>query len=161
PGLALNGAGQSVGLLELDGYFASDIAAYEAFNGIPNVPLQNVLLDGFNGTPSSSSNPNWVGEVSLDIEMAIAMAPGLAQVVVFEAPNNGSSWYDILDDMAQQAPFIKQLSSSWSIGYDYATRDRYLQFAAQGQSFFQASGDNGSYYPGIAQSAESPNITIV
>ena len=38
--------------MQFDGYLASDIQEYEGLAGLPNVPLQNVLLDGFNGVPS-------------------------------------------------------------------------------------------------------------
>ena len=77
-----------VGLVEFDGYYAGDIASYESQTGVPNVPLQIVLLDGFNGVPEGANSDN--SEVALDIEMAISMAPGLSKVVVFEAgPVNG------------------------------------------------------------------------
>src|SRR5258708_19353872 len=78
PGSTLNGSGQIVGLLQFDGYFASDIATYESLAGLTNVPLQNVLLDGFNGAPGANND-----EVCLDIETAISMAPALAKVLVF------------------------------------------------------------------------------
>src|SRR5271157_1474524 len=55
PGVALTGAGQSVGLFELDGYYASDIAHYESLARLPNVPLTNILLDGFSGTPGGNN----------------------------------------------------------------------------------------------------------
>jgi hypothetical protein len=38
---------------------------------------------------------------------------------------------------------------------------QYKNFATQGQSFFQASGDDGAYYSGIAQWADDTNITLV
>jgi len=47
--VALDGTGQAVGLLEFDGYFASDIYAYEKLAGLPNVPLTNVLVNGYSG----------------------------------------------------------------------------------------------------------------
>jgi subtilase family serine protease len=53
PGVTLNGAGQVVGLLELDGFYASDLAANFAQAGLPPVATQTVLLDGFNGVPAS------------------------------------------------------------------------------------------------------------
>ena len=37
PGVILDGSGQSVGLLELDGYFPSDIQTYETQGGLPSV----------------------------------------------------------------------------------------------------------------------------
>src|SRR5206468_1698036 len=64
PGTSLNGAGQSVGLLQFDGYYASDITAYESVAGLPNVTLVNVPVDGGVSTPGSGNS-----EVCLDIEM--------------------------------------------------------------------------------------------
>ncbi|MGO9527881.1 MAG: protease pro-enzyme activation domain-containing protein [Verrucomicrobiia bacterium] len=137
PNVTLNGANQMVGLLEFDGYYTNDIISYENQCGLSNVPLQNVLLDGVSGVPSSDTDD--VAEVSLDIEMVVSMAPGLAGVVVFE----GENWNDILNSMASNSQ-IKQLSSSW--GYwgsapDLTADQIFQQMMAQGQSFFQASGD--------------------
>jgi subtilase family serine protease len=67
PNVAANGSGETVGLLEFDGYYASDVTSYESQAGLPSVPLTNVLLDGFNGSPGSANI-----EVALDIEVAIA-----------------------------------------------------------------------------------------
>ena len=87
PGVTLTGAGQTVGLLEVNaGFYQSDITSYEFVAGLPNVPVSAVLLDGYNGAAGDGN-----GEVSLDIEMAISMAPGLSQVLVYE----GSSTDDI------------------------------------------------------------------
>ena len=152
PGVALTGAGQTVGLVELDaGFDQSDITAYEQLAGTPSVPITPVLLDGYNG----SDGPN-NGEVCLDIEMSIAMAPGLAGVLVYE----GSIGDDILNRMATDNS-AQQLSASW-VGYSDAASDQiYLQFAAQGQSFFNSSGDSDAYIGVIDPPADDPNITIV
>jgi len=158
PGSALDGTGQTVGLLEFDGYYASDILTYENIAGLPDVPLQNILLDGFNGVPV---NPNAVGEVSLDIEMAIAMAPGLGSVVVFEAGPTGF-FNDILSSMVA-TPQIKQFSSSWGDGGgpDATMNQLFQQMAAQGQSFFQASGDGDAYIIPIWRPGDNPYVTSV
>jgi len=157
PGTTLNGSGQAVGLLELDGYYLNDITAYEASNGISPVTLQNVSINGFSGNPST--NFNWVGEVSLDIEVTIAMAPGLSKVIVYEATNSGSTFLNILSRMASDNA-AKQLSSSWFIFNNPSADQYYLQFAAQGQSFFQCSGDWDAFYSGIPQWADNPNVTL-
>ena len=79
PGTTLNGAGQSVGLLEFSSYYKVDITNYENTIGLTNyVPLNNVVIGS--RAPSTANND----EVALDIEMAIAMAPGLSQVIVYE-----------------------------------------------------------------------------
>ena len=157
PTTTLNGSGQAVGLLELDSYYAKDITDYEAAGGLPQVTLQNVAVDGFSFTPST--NAIWVAEVSLDIEVAIAMAPGLSKVIVYAATNNGATFIDILHRMATDNA-AKQLSSSWFIFNNPNADQYYLQFAAQGQSFFQCSGDDGAFYAGIPQYADNTNITL-
>jgi subtilase family serine protease len=160
PGVSLSGSGQVVGLVELDGYDANDITRYESQAGLADVPMQNVLLDGFSGAPSADALQ--VQEVSLDIEMAVSMAPGLTKVVVYEGPNNGVSSGDILNRIATD-DVANQISCSWTIG-DSPTFDQiYREYAAQGQSFFQASGDNGAYtslWPD-QQQADSPYTTVV
>jgi subtilase family serine protease len=158
PGSPLNGSGQMVGLFQLTGYNASDIAAYELQAGLTNIPVQNVLLDGYSGTAGGGED-----EVCLDIEMAMAMAPGLAKVVVFEAPNNTAYWNDVLNAMAASNQ-IKQFSSSWgySGGSPSATSDQIFQeMATQGQSFFQASGDGDAWTNPIWEPSESPYLTVV
>jgi uncharacterized repeat protein (TIGR01451 family) len=153
PGTTLTGTGQTVGLLQFDsGFFQSDITAYETQAGLPNVPVQAVLLDGYNGGPGFDNS-----EVSLDIEMVIAMAPGISKVLVFE----GSLPDDILNAMAASNQ-VKQLSASWSYPIDALTEQIYQQFAAQGQSFFNASGDSDAWLTGqIPQPCDDPHITIV
>jgi uncharacterized repeat protein (TIGR01451 family) len=155
PGSTLTGSGQIVGLLQFDGYYASDIATYEGLAGLTNVPLQNVLLDGFNGTPG----PNNI-EVCLDIEDSISMAPGLSKVVVFEGYLPDS----ILSSMASSNQ-IKQLSASWGYPVDATTEQLYQELALQGQTFFNASGDGDAWanpgWPVLYNSCDNPYITIV
>jgi len=163
PGATLNGFGQMVGLVEFSGYDPNDIFAYEAKAGLPDVPLQNVLLDGSIG--DEVANGDSEAEVCLDIEMPMAMATNLAAVVVFEAPYNTANmafWNDILNAMAASNQ-IKQCSSSWGFsGAPDQTADQiFRQMAAQGQSFFQASGDGDAWTSPILEPAESTNITIV
>lgn len=146
PNVPLNGSGQMIGLLEFDGFYQSDITAYASAAGLPGVPTQKVLLDGFDGTPTSGPNSGDT-EVSLDIEMAMCMAPGASKIVVFEGGPNGVP-NDILNAMASSNK-VKQLSCSWGWGGPSATTDNiFKQLAAQGQSFFSASGDSDAYTTG-------------
>jgi hypothetical protein len=169
PGVALTGAGQSVGLMEFDGFYAGDITNYEGMTGITNVPLQVVTLDGFSGVPTAGANSN-NGEVALDIEMAISMAPGLSSVVVYEdipandtppvtQPNN------VLQAMSANTN-ISQFSCSWVFPDVTAAQrtnmDNYFKkFATQGQSFFAASGDTGASVGAIGAPSDDPYITVV
>ena len=144
-GTTMTGAGQTLGVLEFDGYYASDISSYLSQAGLSSVPLQNVLLDGFNGVPTTGANSG-NSEVALDIELAIAMAPGLSKVLVYEADPNYGLGNDIISRMATDN-LAAQLSCSWDFGTgpSATTEQIFQQLAAQGQSFFNASGDAGAY----------------
>jgi len=161
PGVTLTGTGQVVGLFEFDGYYPNDIASYESKAGLASVPLENVLLDGFDGTPTTGPNSG-NSEVALDIEMTISMAPGLSKVLVYQADLASGNANDIISRMASDN-LASQLSCSWDFGTDgNATTDQiFQQFAAQGQSFFNASGDNGAYVGAVPSPDDNPYITLV
>jgi len=147
PGTTLNGAGQVVGLFELDGYTASDIQTYETYAGLPSVPLKNVLASN---APSSTGRNQ---EVASDIELVIAMAPGLLQVNVYE----GSSDATIINEIATGSKgetLPNQVSCSWGVEGDTTMEQGLIQLATQGQSFFYASGDNGAYANGVNTGTE-------
>jgi uncharacterized repeat protein (TIGR01451 family) len=157
PGTSLTGSGQSVGLLQFDGYTASDITYYETLAGLPSIPLQNVLIDGATG---ASAGDGGEVEVSLDIEMVASMAPGVSQIIVYMAPNP-SPWVDLLSRMANDN-LAKQLSCSWMGGPPDPTCEAvFQQMAAQGQSFFTASGDSDAFTTSIDFPGDSTNITVV
>jgi hypothetical protein len=164
-GVTNTGAGQMVGLVEFDGYFASDIASYESQTGLPNVPLQPVLLDGFDGVPTPPSDPtSGNSEVALDIEMAISMAPGLSKVVVYESDTNGFPSNMLLAMSTNTV--IKQFGCSWDFGNvttaQRTSMDTYFQkFDAQGQAFFDASGDSGVTNSTTEAPDDDPYITQV
>jgi uncharacterized repeat protein (TIGR01451 family) len=155
PGVTLTGVGQNSALLEFDSYYASDITAYEAQASLPSVNLVNVPVSGgIIGLPGAG-----VGEVSLDIEMVIAMAPGISTLFVYEAPN-GSPCDSILSRMATDNS-SKQISSSWGYQTDTTSEQLFQEFAVQGQSFYQASGDSDAYVGPIATPEDDPYITLV
>ena len=159
PGTTLTGAGQMVGLVQFDGFYASDIAAYAAAAGLPTVPIQTVLLDNYDGTPTTGANSGNV-EVSLDIEMVMSMAPGLAKILVFEAGSSGNQ-NDILNAMAASNS-VKQLSCSWgwSGGPSTTTDAIFKEMAAQGQSFFDASGDSDAFTTGVSSANGVDNTSL-
>ncbi len=159
PNSPLNGTGQSVALLEFDGYYSNDIAAYEQTCSLPYVTLTNVPVRGGVKKPGSAND-----EVSLDIELAIAMAPNLSRVVVYEEPVSIFNWPDILSQIADD-DLAAQISCSWfnpySPGPDPASEQLFQQMASQGQSFFSASGDADAFDGQIPFPDDSPNVTIV
>jgi uncharacterized membrane protein len=141
-GTTLDGNGQSVGLLEFGGYYLSDVdATFSTAGQSYNVPVNNVLLNGASAEPEENEDD---GEQVLDIVQAIGMAPGLSQVRVYIGAGNDDA--NVLNSMASEN-IAKSLSSSWSwLPEDPTTDDVFFkEFAAQGQSFFVASGDEGAY----------------
>ena len=153
----LTGAGQTIGILSFDGYLPSDVQLYYSKTGMSSkVPIKNVLVGGFNGACTSAGSTTSStcddGEQVLDIVNAIGMAPGIQQVLFYE----GSNDTQILNQMASDNT-AKVLSSSWGWNpADAASDDPIFQeFAAQGQTFVTASGDNGAYdtstyaFPGV------------
>jgi uncharacterized repeat protein (TIGR03803 family) len=138
PGVTLNGSGQMVGLVEFEGYYTSDITAYENLAQIsPNVPLQNVVLPDFSMKPSDIDG---ILECSLDIEMVACMAPGLSTLYVFE----GNTADQILNSMVSYTN-VKQFSCSWGMGYDSTAEGYLMQMKTQNQTFFMASGDGDAW----------------
>ncbi len=158
-GTSLDGSGQVVGLVELGPYRFGDVQSYFSTLGQPlNVPIVNVLLgvDGVCGVGCDD------GEEAIDIQQAIAMAPNLSALIVYEAY---SSTTDALTAYTQAANdnIAKQLSISFGWGGTPSTQSGYenvfKQLVAQGQSSFVASGDAGGNSGGGGYPGNSTNIT--
>jgi hypothetical protein len=93
--------------------------------------------------------------------MVMSMAPGVSNIYVYEAPNGGSLWVDLLNAMVTNTA-VKQFSCSWGGGgSDPASEQVFQQMAAQGQSFYNASGDSDAFTGAVPFPADSPNITQV
>jgi len=170
-GTALDGSGQVVGLIELGPYRLADVFSYFSTLSQPlNVPISNVLV-GVDGVCGIGCDD---GEEAIDIQQAIAMAPNLSALLVYET--NGPST-DALSAYSQAASdnIAKQLSISfgWGDTPGSATGKAYEQvfeeLEAQGTSSFVASGDAGACLPGLGDPScgtggggypgNSPNIT--
>ena len=160
------GEGQTVGLLELDGFSASDIATYTGCFGGKNTLINTIPIDGYNGAAGSAAS-----EVELDMEMVLGLAPHLASLRVYEASNKtltayNDAWARIISD---DTPVV---STSWVFceqdpnvnASEFQQENLFFQAAAaQGQTILAASGDygaNGCYNPtngaGTTPSADDP-----
>jgi subtilase family serine protease len=141
----LLGDNQTVALFELDGYQPSDIAQYFANYGIATPNINNVLVDNFSGTAGQGAI-----EVELDIEVVGAMAPHASQLV-YEGPNTTQGLNDtynqiVHDHKAQIVSISWGLCESSTGAAELHTLDNiFKQGAAEGMSFFAASGDSGAY----------------
>jgi subtilase family serine protease len=135
------GAGQTVALLEFAGYSTSDISAYESCYG-EHTSITTVNTDG--GPAAKSS----VGEADGDIEDVSGLAPD-ANIVVYQAPNTNSGWFDNWNAAVSQDA-AKVISISWGLceAFDGTAPQQentiLEQAAAQGQTFLASAGDAGS-----------------
>lgn len=160
------GSGQTVAVMELDGYKASNITSYSNYYGLGSPAPTNVYVDGYSGAAGQGEV-----EVELDIEVINAIAPK-AQVVVYEAPNTDQGLIDNYQRIATDNK-SKSISVSWGIGEQHASSATmnslhtiFQQYATQGQSIFAASGDNGAYDSGgstleVDSPANDPYVTGV
>jgi kumamolisin len=158
------GAGQVLGLMQLDSYDPTDIATYCHDNGLNRVPLNNILVGGFDG---KIMDPGAQGEVTLDIELMNAMAPGAKEIRVFMGNQATGGYMDILNEMVMPTlgdkTLVKIISSSWGAPEDgmsvadlKAEAILFRQMAIQGQSFFVAAGDDGARDDGRTLSTDDP-----
>ncbi|HZU31519.1 MAG TPA: protease pro-enzyme activation domain-containing protein, partial [Candidatus Angelobacter sp.] len=139
----LTGAGQSVAMVEFDGYNMADVVS--DMSGTPiNVPITNILIDG-----AAAGSDGDDGEQALDIAQAIGMAPGLSSVRVYIAPGTSAIGVGDVDMFNRIATdnISKSISCSWGWNPDDIAQDDpiFQEYQAQGQSFFVASGDTGAY----------------
>ena len=176
-----DGAGQTIGIVTLAAvdpgapeYFWSNIAGV---NRTGTDTVDNV--DGGPGNPSANSGSV---ETDLDIEQSGALAPG-ANVIDYQAPNTDYGFVDAFFTAASQ-DLASGVSASWgesesviqavvnsgeeSSGYVQAFDEAFLEMAAQGQSAFTSSGDQGAYTAtadlgttnlSVDQPASSPYVT--
>jgi subtilase family serine protease len=153
------GMGQTLAIVTLA---ALDVGAPEYFwqniVGLPN-SSRTVTVTNVDGGPGAPSDAAGTGETDLDVEQSGALAPG-ANVIVYQAPNTDSGFADAFF-MAASQNIASGVSSSWgesetdlaaliasgqeSPGYETAFDEAFLEMAAQGQSGFIASGDEGAY----------------
>jgi len=135
---SLNGSGLTIGIYAYKGYNPSDINAYFANSGLAlNVPIVSVSV---NGASTSCGSGCTDIEQALDIEQAISMAPGLKQLRVYVGKNDVS----IFNQMASDN-LASSISCSYGWAKDQSSLEPVLQeLAAQGQTVFVATGDQGS-----------------
>lgn len=153
----ITGRGQTIGIMTLANFNESDAYAYWQDIGLRVQPnrITKVLVDG--GTPVQAGVGD--NETSLDVEQSGGLAPD-AKIRVYVAPNTNNAFLDIFYTAASEN-VADTVSISWGEaeeyyfaalngGVDYtgqlqAIDQALLEGAAQGQSFFAASGDNGAY----------------
>lgn len=147
-----DGAGQSIGLIELGGgYKPADLKAYFAAQGVSPTPAV-VAVSVDHGENKPTGDPNGPdGEVMLDIEVAGAVAPGAA-IVVYFAPNTDAGFIDAVTTAVHDTahkPSVLSISwggpeSSWTAQSIAALDEAFQAAVAMGVTVCVASGDSGS-----------------
>jgi subtilase family serine protease len=145
-GTALTGAGQNLGLFEYLGTDLADLTTYyKNVKQTNNVPITLLSVDG---TSTSCVDSRAGGrcddtEQTLDMTQALGMAPGLASLVMYI----GSTDTAIIGAMTTHNPLPTTIGCSWGwTPDDPTTLDPYFErMAAQGQTFFAASGDDSTW----------------
>jgi len=165
PGATLTGAGQSMGFLEYETYYPSDLTNYVTTAlGLTASSTPTVTIVAIDGSVSQNEVGDNGVECSLDLEVSFAMAPGVTNMVVF-CGGASASFDDIFETMVEPAyTNILQFSCSWGGGTaaDPASETVFKQMQAQGQSFYNATGDEGAFAQGAATlPSDSPSITQV
>jgi len=142
-GTSLTGKGQYIGLLEFYGFDIADVNTYyKNAKQKRTAKVKGISTDGtsINCVYSQGCDDT---EQTLDITQALGMAPGVTTLYVYV----GSSDTALLGGMSSDKPLPLNLSSSWYWDPpDPSSDDPYFKkMASQGQSFFEAAGDNGAW----------------
>jgi hypothetical protein len=170
-----DGSGQTIAIVEegVDPTLGADLNTFDRFFGIPAPPSFQVVDQ--NGV--ATQNDDIIGEASLDVEWAHAVAPGTS-IIVYNAayePDNPTVSFENLIEAMQQAsklPGVSVVTLSYgepessvaAAGLNEQSLDS--DFTTPGVTFLAAAGDSGIYgdsgdeiaanYP-----AASPNMVSV
>ncbi|MDR8395632.1 S53 family peptidase [Paraburkholderia sp. USG1] len=146
-----DGGGECVGIIELGGgYNTADLKSYFASLGVASPTVKSVGVDQGSNQPSGDPNgPD--GEVTLDIEIVGAIAPG-AKIAVYFTQNSDAGFIDAVSRAVHDAtnkPSVISISwgapeSNWTSQSLQAFNGVLQSAAALGVTVCAASGDSGS-----------------
>jgi subtilase family serine protease len=143
-GTSLTGKGQNIGLLEFVGFDIADVNTY--YKNAKQTRTAKVIGISTDGSPLKclASQGCDDTEQTIDVTQALGMAPGVTAVYEYVSNNSDTA---MLGSMSSHKPLPLNLSSSWYWTPVDPKSDNpfFKKFAAQGQSFFEAAGDNGAW----------------
>lgn len=164
------GAGQTVAIVDAydDPTAEADLAVYRQQYGLPECTTANGCFSKVSqrgGSDLPDPDPDWAGEISLDLDMVSAAAPD-AHILLVEAD---SAHFDDLGASVDQAVTLgaKYVSNSYGTGYDSTpgsgedpseatSMDPYYDHP--GVAVVASTGDDGY---GVSYPAVSPYVTAV
>ncbi|MBV9158686.1 MAG: S8/S53 family peptidase [Acidobacteriaceae bacterium] len=145
------GIDQTIALIELGGGFNNaDLQTYWQQLGLNDVTVTAISVDGAQNNPTGDPS-SADGEVTLDIEVAGAIAPG-AHLAVYFAPNTDQGFLDAINTAIHdrvRKPSVISISwgsaeSEWTPQSKNAFHAAFHDAALLGISVCVAAGDNGS-----------------
>lgn len=167
----VDGAGQTIALVELDTFRASDIQQFDAANGLPAPVIQQFYTGGKRFKLGNA------GETTMDLEWAHALAPA-AKIQVYYikgTQSNKAGWKSLAQALTQAgnngAQMISMSFGSCRPTTGYKTTETALaNLLARGVSVFVSSGDDGALpgpvsdcggHVGVAYPASDPSVVAV
>jgi hypothetical protein len=148
----INGAGVTIGIIGASNVYPDVVADYRSFFGLPAGTL-NIVIDGRDPGPSASvDRGNWAElESFLDVELSGAVAPGATINLYTAADTTVQAGLLLAAQRAVDDDVAAVLSTSYaeceqalgSSGNQFWAA-LWEQAAAEGQTSFVSSGDNGS-----------------
>ncbi|MFF6957127.1 carboxypeptidase regulatory-like domain-containing protein [Streptomyces sp. NPDC008317] len=164
------GAGQTIAIVDAydDPTAEADLAIYRAQYGLPECTTANGCFKKVSqrgGTDYPSPDPDWAGEISLDVDMVSAAAPN-AHILLVEADSANFADLGAAVDEAV-ALGAKYVSNSYGTGYSSTpgsgedpseTTDMDPYYNHPGVAVVASSGDDGF---GVSYPAASQYVTSV
>jgi subtilase family serine protease len=155
---APTGAGQTIVVVTAFGspFIQSDLAQFDAENGLPDPPSFTILTQQTPVTDQGSTDPaslqKWAIETSLDVEYAHAMAPGANIVLAVATTDDTTNVAEVEQEVLPQYPgsivtqsFGVDETGLFSDPDTAAALDKlYLRHVLRGGTVVAASGDLGA-----------------
>ncbi|WP_456152137.1 putative Ig domain-containing protein [Kitasatospora acidiphila] len=161
------GAGQTVAIVDAmdDPNAESDLAAYRSQYGLPACTTANGCfkkIDQNGGTSYPTADSGWAGEISLDLDMVSAVAPG-AHILLVEATSANMSDLGtaVNQAVAQGAKFVSNSYGGSEDSTDTSSDSQY--FNHPGVAITVSAGDSayGAEYPAASQYVTSVGGTAL
>lgn len=164
------GSGQKIAIATAFTFKIADINSFQQISGLPKSPSSR-----FQSYFPAGSTAKLGDETTLDVEWSSAMAPGAIIQGVIGKNALLSTFTTVYNFIVTKLPSTHIVSTSWGLcetqmpsAVMSSDNNIFKQGAAQGQSWFAASGDggaddcgNGGTTPEVDFPASSPFITAV
>jgi subtilase family serine protease len=171
--IAADGAGQTIAIVDAynDPNIEADLKTFDAAFDIA-APSSFKVVNQTGGSSLPTTDADWAGETSLDVEWAHAIAPG-ANILLVETDSDDTDDLMAGVNYARAASGVSVVSLSWG-GSEYEDwggggetesqtaldADFTTPSGHQGVTFVAAAGDSGQQ-DGVQWPASSPNVISV